>query len=447
MKPQYNRNPKSEAYTKYIELLQQGGSMPYLDEEDWEDIVYDFNDDRNIESAHYALAEGLRQHPDSIILKKIHVLLLIEEKRIAEATEELKPYLNDGTFETMRLLFALQVAQGKAKAALKQLVGYLQDGKIYPLEFTDTINDYWDEINDEESIQKTALFALEVIKDDAEAFVELGIILADTNDFPHAAQSQEKALDIDAYNMKAWHNVIRCYFEMAEYERCQECCDLALAVDDYSPILHFARAYCYVQSEQWQEALDDLIIVRRHIDEMRVKGSLLEEYATLEDVDSQLATTLDTMGQCYQNLGRIPEAIEAFSALLERLPKDHELCFNLACLTMDMGDANRSIEYIDRAIRLCPRKSAYHSLRVSILTATHRFDEALIELDKLIRLSPRSTSYLLAKAELSLHLGNRDEADTTCRQLLRLHPKDDVSRKFLRDYFSGIGDNEALNEI
>lgn len=447
MKPQNNRNPKSEAYNKYIELLRQGGSMPYLDEEDWEDIVYDFNDDHNIESAHYALAEALRQHPDSVILKKIHILLLIEEKRIAEATEELQPYLNDGTVETIRLIFALQVTQGKTKAALKKLVGHLQQGDIYPLEFTDTINDYWDEINDEEAIQKTALFALDIIQDEAEAFVELGIILADTNDFPHAAQSQEKALDIDAYNMKAWHNAVRCYFEMGEFDRCLECCDLALAVDDYSPILHYARAFCYMQSEQWQEAAADLVIVRAHVNEMKASGKILEEYATVEDADSQIASTLDSLGQCYQNLGLIPEAIETYKTLLEQMPKNHELCFTLACLSMDQGDTDSSLQYIDRAIKLCPRKTSYHSMRVSLLTVGHHYAEALTELDKLIRISPHSTSFLVAKAELALHMGQHDEADSTFRQLLRLHPKDELSRKSLRDYFTGIGDSDALKEI
>lgn len=440
------KQEKSKAYKKYIELLQKGGSMPYLDENEWEDIIYDFNDDFNIQSSRVALAEALRQHPSSEILQKIHVLLLIEEKRAKEARLALQPFLDDGSFETIKLKFGLSTIEKKSKQGIKELIKALRKGQITPLDFTDMINDFWDDI-DKESAHDAAASLLDDFGNDALAYVELGIILADTDDLIQAAIAQEKALDIDAYNMKAWHNLMRCYFETGQYERCKECCDFALAIDVNSPIMHFTRAFIFCQNEQWEEGCKDLEAVLELILSMREKNTLIEEYATEEDALQQENTAVEMLANCYSNLGERQKALDSYLAFQKRKPNNADVTFNIACLLMDMGNYNDALEQIDYAIYLCPRKTSFLAMKASMLTSMHRFDEAFEVLNRLIRIAPKTNTYLMAKAQLAIHLNRQEEADTAFRQLLRLHPKDETIRQLMRSYFEAIGDKDALEEL
>lgn len=266
----------------------------------------------------------------------------------------------------------------------------------------------------------------------------------DLHQFQQATIALEHAIDIDAYNIYSWQDLARCYFTMGEDEKCADACEYGLAIDPKNPALSFTRAYVMFNRQEFEKAIPLLDISRQYA-EGKLKSDIF--VGTEPEVREQANLTYMMLGQCYRNLEQTDKAIECFEILCERNPKDVEAIINLSTLYLERGDVSKALEVIDGAYALHPKEAPILALKVTMLTTLHRFEEAKEMLDKLIALKPRTYSYRLAKAHLCISIGHDEEGDKTFRELLSLNPKDKHVRQMLIDYFTTIGDKEALSKL
>lgn len=436
------QHKKTPAYYRY---LQDAASqkLSYYESEEVEDAAYDLVDDGKLDEAYTLVKHGLKLHPGDENLELLMIWLLMHTQRVNEAEVLFEKYKNQDTDVVLRLKFEFEVYNGHPHQALSHFLPLLHSGKIHPADWTQTINEVFDLLN-AEVLSPYLLMAMDMMPDNAEAWGQLGGLLMDLHQLQQATIALEHAIDIDAYNIYSWQDLSRCYFFLGEDEKCADACDYGLAIDPKNPILSFTRAYIHCNKSEYKEAIPLLEISRQY-----AEGKLKTDFfaGNEQEMREQANTTYQMLANCYRNNNQTDKAIECFEILFERNPKDIEAIVNLSTLYLERGDTPKAEKVLTDALLLHPKDNSLLALKVTILTTMHKFDEALEVLDRLIALKPRTYSYRLAKAHLCISIGKDEEGDKTFRELLALNPKDKQVRQMLIDYFSTIGDKEALEKL
>lgn len=440
---------KTRAYYQYM-LDKVDGKIGWYSTDDIEQIVYDLLEEGDANEAMCACQIGLDQHPDDEFLEMVEAKVLVHMHRIDEAER-----LMTGKEETyspfeISIRFGIMVNKGNVLQAFDYLHEQLTNEKITSLEFVEIVDEMFDCLPHAtlaSHLQQAASFCIsndKNQKEKAEALGRIGAMLMDCNCHGEAIPILEKALDQDAYDVFTWQDLSRCQFELKQYDRCANSCEMGLAIDPNNPLLNFALGFIRFSDEDFEGSIEHLKIACDY-----AEGKLKHEEVRIDrtEAEQQAGLSFEMLGTAYMHLDRTDEAIECFLKLADRAPKADEIFMKLATLYMSKGDTPSALIQIDKAISLQPTLTEYKTLRVALLTDMHRFDEALAGLDELLKQQPRSKSFLLAKAELSMSLKRYDEADKTYRKLLKLKPKDYASKELMRAYFESIGDDEALKMI
>ncbi len=435
--------PKTDAYKKYIEQ-QKTGCFSYFEEDEIEDIVLDFEEDFRFKEAAEALNLGLKYHPDSILLDKLNILLLIDNGDFTKAENLLRSYEGDGTLQTLDLMFTLALRRKQYEKACNVYVRGVLHGSITTEYACEALDKAWNEIP-KEFLHSTLLQLKELSANDAAALHTISLLLMSINEIQAAIDTDNAVLDMDAYNLDAWKNIARGYFELQEKQRCVEACTYGLAIDDNDILLHFIRGYVHTELQDYKDAIKDLTFVR-DVREGYIEQTFQNDLP-IEEQRMQLDSTYELLARCYQNISNTDKAIEFWTEFTQRRPKDTNSRLQLALLNLEKGNTPHALEWINTALKLSPRKMTLLSLKVTILVSMKRYEETLEVIDKMLKINPTSRTALLAKGELCTHLGREDEADKAYRKLLTLKPKDEISKKLIIAYFESKGESDLLKDF
>lgn len=435
--------PKTEAYKKYVEQL-KNGCFSYFEEDEIEDIVLDFEEDFHFKEAAEALNLGLRYHPDSILLKKLHILLLIDNGDFSQAEKLLKPYESDGTLQTLDLRFSLALRRKQYEKACNVYVTSVLHGDITAEYACEAFDKTWNDIP-KEFLHSALLQLKELAAGDAVALHKISILLMSMQEIQEAIDTGNASLDLDAYNLEAWKNIARGYFELQERQQCVEACTYGLAIDDNDLLLHFMRGYIHTELQDYKDAIKDLVFVR-DVREGYIEQPLQSDLP-IEEQQIQLDSTYELLAQCYQHISDTDKAIECWTEFSRRRPKDTNSRLQLALLNLEKGNTPHALEWVNTALKISPRKMTLLSLKVTLLVSMRRYEETLETLDKILKINPKSRTALLAKGELCSHLGREEEADEAYRKLLTQKPKDELSKKLIIAYFEGKGQGDLLKDF
>lgn len=435
--------PKTEAYKKYVEQLKTG-CFSYFEEDEIEDIVLDFEEEFHFKEAAEALNLGMKYHPDSILLKKLHILLLIDTGDFTQAEKLLRPYENDGTLQTLDLLFTLALRRKQYEKACNLYVNGVLHKNISTEYACEAFDKAWNEIP-KDFLYSALLQLKELSADDAASLHKISILLMAMQEIEAAIDTDNASLDLDAYNLDAWKNIARGYFELEDKQRCVEACTYGLAIDDNDILLHFMRGYVHTELQDYKDAIKDLTFVR-DVREGHIEQTFQSDLP-IEEQQIQLDSTYELLAQCYQHISSTDKAIECWTEFSKRRPKDTNSRLQLALLNLEKGNIPHALDWVNTALKISPRKITLLSLKVTILVSMRRFEETLEVIGKMLKINPKSRTALLAKGELCIHLGREEEADEAYRKLLTLKPKDEISKKLIIAYFESRGESDLLKDF
>lgn len=435
--------PKTEAYKKYVEQLKTG-CFSYFEEDEIEDIVLDFEEEFHFKEAAEALNLGMKYHPDSVLLKKLQILLLIDAGDFTQAEKLLKPYATDGTLQTLDLLFSLALRRKQYEKACNVYITGVLQGNITTEYACEAFDRAWNEVP-KEFLHSALLQLKELSSGDAIALHKIAILLISMEEFQEAIDADNASLDLNAYNLDAWKNIARGYFELQERTRCVEACTYGLAIDDKDLLLHFIRGYIHTELQDYKDAIKDLLFVR-DVREGRIEQPIQSDLP-IEEQQIQLDSTYELLARCYQHISDIDKAIECWTVFSERRPKDTNSRLQVALLNLEKGNTPHALEWVNTALKLSPRKMMLLSLKVTILVAMRRYEETLKTLEKMLKINPKSRTALLAKGELCSHLDREEEAEEAYQKLLTLKPKDEISKQLIIAYFESRGKSDLLKDF
>ena len=146
-------------------------------------------------------------------------------------------------------------------------------------------------------------------------------------------------------------------------------------------------------------------------------GPTPEQRAQLEKLQQMLTT-----GLAYHEAGRLLEAQPLYEAVLKVLPKHPETLHLYGTLLHQLGDNDKAVETLQRAIELNSASPAYHNHLAAALLALHRYEEALDALDQAIGANPAYAEAHLNRATALAELDRVEEALEAAQEAAKLAP-------------------------
>ncbi len=418
------------------------GHLSYYETEEIEAAVFDLLDLSMVDDAEYLAETGLNMHPNDEDTEKLLIWIYLHNHKADKAEQMYAKYRDDGSVWSSRMAFSMDVMHGHPQRALDRFLEELANGHIPANEWIDAIDEMFDALPSA-VLAPYLEQAAQHIGQDAETVGRLGSMLFDVHSYEIAAHTLEAALDLDAYDIYSWQDLARCYMMLQNFPKCLEACDYGLAVDENNALLGFIKGYIKYQNKEYAECIPYLNIARRFA-EGRI--DMHNVNATEDEIQQQIDITYELLGFAYLETNQNEQSRECFTILIERNPRHVVARLQLATIALLEGDLNTANDYVSTALAIDPTYEAARSLQVSILMSMHNFDAAYESLKEMLRLKPRNREYLLAFAQLCVHMHREKEAETAFRRLLKMHVKNKEFRNIIRDYFLGIGDEEAAKE-
>lgn len=419
------------------------GPLSYYDPDEIEDAVCDLLDLNLTDEASTLVRHGLSLHPGNATIEYWAIWIGLHTSHVEEAEKMFEKYKGSDDSAALRLKFTFQLLHGHPRIALQDFTTALREGKVPPADWVNTIEELFDALPNVVLIPFMTE-AAELIKDDAESLSRISAILIDTGQFEQAAPILERSLDLNAYDIYSWQDLARCYMLMHDKDKCMEACEYGLAIEADNPLLSFIRGYMLYDQSHYADCIPYLLNARRF-----AEGKIGARNLNMSDaeIQQQINITYELLGLAYMETEQNEQAKECFDILTERDPSNIQGYMHLASIFLLEGDQNTALNFINQAYSLNPHDESVCSLRISVLTSMHRFDEVIDSLRAAIKLFPRKRTYLIAYAEILRQTDHKQEADTVYRKLLKMRVREKAYRQIMRDYFESIGDNEALEQL
>ena len=172
---------------------------------------------------------------------------------------------------------------------------------------------------------------------DAEAYKNLGVVLADRRQFAEAVAYYQKALAINANDAEAYYNM---GVALAACGRTDE------AIANYQRAVEIKSDYAAAHNN-----LGLALASRERLDEAMV------QFQQALEIDPSYADAHNNLGNVLVNRGRIDQATAHYRTALELKPDYAEAHFNLGLALTDQGRTEEATEHYQQALILATQQN------------------------------------------------------------------------------------------
>ena len=216
--------------------------------------------------------------------------------------------------------------------------------------------------------------ALSIQPDHCEANHNIGVLLAGKNELDKALKFFKYALDSSPNVSLFWASYIDALIKL---ERITESKNLIKAVkgagiscDKIDAISQRLEIEHQEPGPKGSQELNELIEHQKFDEAIQACLNLMDTYPTSAVLNINL-------GQCYFGLGQIEKAIEYLNKAVELQPNDPELYATLGVELINNGKYEQAIEYLKKALNLDPNSSSVLSMLGDAYNATNYHELAI----------------------------------------------------------------------
>lgn len=154
-----------------------------------------------------------------------------------------------------------------------------------------------------------------------------------------ATQAFQLSLDELPYSIPHWNGLAKCYLAQNDIEKAHEAIDFALAIDENNTEALDVKGFCYIQSENYDEALNI--------------------YHQLLPLSKSPSRVYAFLVKCYMDMERASEAKETCMKWLKACPKltgfeKSEIYSYISLCCFNLYQPEEGMKYIDAALNLEP---------------------------------------------------------------------------------------------
>lgn len=392
---------------RYEKALEEG-VRSYFEPEELEAIADSYEQEFSYRKALQVVAYGLELYPsnESLILSKARSLLALG--RIEEATQTLT-HIVEHSIEYYFVRGELELLRNDVEAALysfSQIV-YTPDCTI-----EDCLG-VLDVCTDMEHIELLERFTpiVERAFNDATPYLrELALLYDECEEGEKAVVLFNKILDINSFSTDDWFSLAKVHARMKEYDKALEACDFALAIEENDESVIAFKGYCYYDSGQYVEAV--------------------EQFKLFLQITADKAVAYELIGEAYGRMDKHEEAVEYLLQAVALNDRSHDLYYQLAVNYYYMGHNDTAIMYLHKAVACDDTDDEAHIFLGELLLQNGSYEEAYQHLLRVDRKPVTDTVSAVAYADVCVHMQRYDEA---LEVLLQLTDKEPYEPHYLFD--------------
>ena len=378
------------ALSKFESMLKTN-SVYFFDSIEFEEIIHYYIDSGKTSLAKKAINLGLKQHPNSVMLRLLDAELLIFYGEIDAASTLLKE------------LQAIEPTNEEV---------YVQQASIYSK-------------NDEHLKAINSLkIALAYTDDQADVLAMIGMEYLYLDDFDEARLSFSKCLDNDAEDYSSLYNIIYCFDMENKHQEAIDFLNTYINKDPYSEVAwhQLGRQYFILESyEEAVRAFDYAVLIDEHfvgaylekaksLEELNKFEEAIENYKETLKLDDATSFVFLRIGECYEKLNQTSLAIEFYKKAVHEDPLLDKGWIALASLELKLKKYNRALFYVNKAIEIDECNKLYWRIYAKININLDNFEEAVEAFEQCINLKDYDLEIWVGLADVLCLLGNFEDA-------------------------------------
>jgi protein O-GlcNAc transferase len=326
---------------------------------------------------------------------------------------------------------------------------------------------------------------------DSEALRKSGNALLEQGQIEQALRAYRQAIELDPTNQGAWVNLGYLLNDRQEFDDAKTALQRAVELDPKSDdalyllgtvelaledeaaaMAHFGRALAV--RPDFERCRSDLCVIHlrrgdhdaarreaalgiaadpRAAEFHAIMGNLHRHAGELDQADASFRTALSlqpnaalvhaSLGEVLQKQGKVPEALSCYQRALQLEPRMVEALLNMGLLRHRQGDLTTAVRIYRDALAVAPDHIEILSNLGSALTGLHHLPEACDVLNKALRLVP---NHVGSHINLGVAMWERSElaaAQASYRRALALSPNHAAAHGNLGAVLQELGEHDA----
>lgn len=384
--PKENNIPLSK-----FESMLKTNSVYFFDSIEFEEIIHYYIDSGKTSLAKKAISLGLKQHPNSVMLRLLDAELLIFYGEIEAASILLKELqaiepTNEEVYVQQASIYSKNDEHIRAINSLKIALAYTDD-KADVLAMIGMEYLYLD------NFDEARLSFSKCLENDAEDYSSLYNIIYCfdmENKHQEAIDFLNAYINKDPYSEVAWHQLGRQYFILESYEEAVRAFDYAVLIDE-----HFVGAY---------------LEKAKSLEELNKFEEAIENYKETLKLDDATSFVFLRIGECYEKLNETNLAIDFYKKAVHEDPLLDKGWIALASLELKLKKYNRALFYVNKAIEIDETNKLYWRIYAKININLEYFEEAVEAFEQCINLNDYDLEVWVGLADVLCFLGEFEDA-------------------------------------
>ncbi|MDR0660995.1 MAG: tetratricopeptide repeat protein [Prevotellaceae bacterium] len=342
------------------EKMHQDGQLCYFDVEDFESIISYYLYKNSTERARIAIDDGMHLHPSSLELKLKLIEVEVEDECWQNALSligEIKSYAFSFKAEIAVLearAMLLQQNVDEAIATIDHLIETHLNVKDIDLQTFagDLLN-----VSEYAHAARYLEFMRKHYGNIGNLLLDLAYCYERLDDRERAIKIYQKYLDENPFSTLAWFELAKLYEQDRQYGNAIQAYDFVLTIDSA-----YFDAYCAKADLQIAEG--------EHIKAIETLQSLLDE-----DINNTRA--LYVIGECYEKLGSLNDALKSYLQLIEYNDIYADAYYAAAFVLKDLGRIQECMSFLKKATVLEPTSSEYFYGLGKVMMEYGQYNEAI----------------------------------------------------------------------
>ncbi len=253
--PKENNLPLSK-----FESMLKTNSVYFFDSIEFEEIIHYYIDTGKVSLAKKAIKLGLKQHPNSVVLKLLKAELLIFDGLYTEASCILKDLqaiepTNEEIYVQQASIYSKNDDHSSAIDSLKIALSYTDD----ELDILSMIGMEYLYLDNFDDARLNFAKCLEVDYEDYSSLYNVIYCFDMENKHTEAIEYLESYIEKDPYSEVAWHQLGRQFFILEKYNEALRAFDYAVLIDECFVGAYLEKAKTLEQLNRFEEAIENYI--------------------------------------------------------------------------------------------------------------------------------------------------------------------------------------------
>jgi tetratricopeptide (TPR) repeat protein len=384
--PKENNIPLSK-----FESMLKTNSVYFFDSVEFEEIIQYYLDSGKNSLAKKAIDLGLKQHPNSIILRLLKVELLVFDDKINEATLLLKEVqaiepTNEEVYIQQANIYSKQDQHEKAISSLKIALAYTDD----EADVLAMIGMEYLFLNNFDEARLHFAKCLEVDYEDYSSLYNVIYCFDMEAKHTEAVDYLLAYIEEDPYSEVAWHQLGRQYFILENYNEALKAFDYAVLIDEYFVGAYLEKAKTLEQLNKFEEAIDN--------------------YKETLNLDDPTSFVYLRIGECYEKINKLKLAIENYKKAVHEDPLLDKGWIALTNLSLKEKRYSKALFYIKKALEIDDQNTLYWRKYAEINLKLNYFEEAVTAFEKCIVLQDFDIAIWVGLSDVLCFLGEYEDA-------------------------------------